>query len=73
MIDYICDTTPIKHGKFSPGTHIPIVSHDVFKNKYPNYAFLFAWNHMEEIMKKELEFSSRGCKWITHVPDIRII
>ena len=25
LIDCIYDTTPLKHGKFSPGTHIPIV------------------------------------------------
>ena len=31
FIDYICDTTPEKIGKFSPGTHIPIVDMTHFK------------------------------------------
>ena len=31
-IDFICDTTPNKINTFSPGTHIPIVSVNHFKN-----------------------------------------
>ena len=30
LIDYICDNTPIKQGKFSPGKHIPIESIETF-------------------------------------------
>ena len=36
-IDFICDTTLAKQGKFSPGAHIPVVSHEEFCNKYPDY------------------------------------
>ena len=30
-IEYICDTTPTKIGHFTPGKHIPVVSHDKFE------------------------------------------
>jgi dTDP-4-dehydrorhamnose reductase len=53
IIDYICDTTPEKIGKYSPGMHIPIVSTDYFRNDNPDIAYLFAWNHKKEILKKE--------------------
>ena len=56
MIDYICDTTPIKQGKLSPGVHIPIVPYETFKKNPPDYAILLAWNHAEEIMEKEKEY-----------------
>jgi methylation protein EvaC len=65
-IDYICDTTPEKIGKFSPGKHIPIMSIDYFHNNLPDIAFLFAWNHKKEIFEKEKEFSKKG-QWIAHV------
>src|SRR6056300_880710 len=52
-IDFICDTTPNKIGTYSPGTHIPIVSVDYYKKNIPDYTFLFAWNHKNEIFKKE--------------------
>ena len=65
-IDYICDTTKEKIGKYSPGKHIPIKAMDYFYNNIPDVAFLFAWNHKKEIFKKEKKFSENG-EWIAHV------
>ena len=65
-IDFISDTTAEKIGKFSPGTHIPIVSMKHFRKKIPDYTFLFAWNHKNEIFKKEKKFLKRT-KWIAHI------
>lgn len=67
IIDYICDTTPEKIGKYSPGMHIPIVSTDYFRNDNPDIAYLFAWNHKKEILKKEKCFKKNNLKWISHV------
>ncbi len=66
IIDYICDTTPEKINKYSPGMHIPIVSMNHFKKNMPYAAFLFAWNHKKEILKKEKIFNKKG-KWLTHI------
>lgn len=69
LLEFICDTTPIKQYKFSPGMHIPIVPHEVFScdgTEYPDYALLFAWNHAKEIMAKE-KFTGR---WFTYVDGI---
>ena len=65
-IDFISDTTTEKIGKFAPGTHIPIVSMKHFRKKIPDYTFLFAWNHKNEIFKKEKKFLKRT-KWIAHI------
>lgn len=73
LIQYICDTTPIKQGKFTPGMHIPVVPYADFKNNPPDFAVLFAWNHADEIMAKEKEFMARGGKWIVHVPEVRML
>ena len=64
IIDYICDTTQEKIGKFSPGTHIPIVDMSHFKKFIPDIAYLFAWNHKDEIFKKEKNYKG---KWFSHV------
>src|SRR6185436_13926337 len=45
LVEFISDTTPIKQGKFSPGTHIPVKPYDEFTRQYPDYALLFGWNH----------------------------
>ena len=73
LISYISDTTPIKQGKFTPGMHIPVVPYEKFQENPPDYAFLFAWNHAEEIMAKETGFVAGGGKWIVHVPEVKVL
>jgi len=73
LIEYICDTTPIKQEKFSPGMHIPIHSYEDFKNDKPDYAVLFAWNHAQEIFAKEQDFVSQGGKWVVFVPEVKVL
>ena len=72
FIDCIYDTTPLKQGKLSPGMHIPIVKWENFSKEWPDYTFLFAWNHLEEIMKKEMDYTKSGRKWITHIPEVTV-
>ena len=59
IIDYICDTTDEKINKYSPGMHIPIVPVEHFRDNMPDIAYLFAWNHKEEIFNKEKEFTKK--------------
>tara|TARA_Y200000002_G_scaffold347077_1_gene322051 strand:- start:275 stop:1459 length:1185 start_codon:yes stop_codon:yes gene_type:complete len=63
-IDFICDTTKEKIGKFSPGKHIPIRDINYFHENMTDCVYLFAWNHKEEIFNKEKNF--RG-EWFSHV------
>ncbi len=73
LVEFISDTTPIKQGTYSPGTHIPVRPHAAFAAKYPDYALLFGWNHAGEIMAKEAAFTAAGGKWIVYVPDVRVL
>ncbi len=70
MIDYVTDTTLNKQGKYTPGTHIRIISPNVGMIHDVDYAFLGAWNFKKEIFKKEKNFLKRGGKFITHVPKV---
>ena len=70
LIDYICDTTPIKQGKFSPGSHIPIKPYQEWLDNPPSHTLLFAWNHSKEIMEKEAGYTG---KWISYVPKVAIL
>ncbi len=73
LIEFICDTTPIKQGKFSPGMHIPVRPYEEFKKNYPPCALLFAWNHSEEIMAKEQKFREAGGQWLVYVPKVQVL
>ena len=70
LVDYISDTTPIKQGKFSPGTHIPVRPYTEFKDHPPEYALLFAWNHAKEILANERRFVGGGGRFIVYVPTV---
>ena len=69
-IDYIADNTKEKIGKFTPGTHIPIVPIEFFRKNHPDILVLCSWNHKKEILKKEKKFLKNGGKWISHVKKI---
>ena len=73
FIDYFTDTTENKQGKFTPGTHIPILKPTDGINPEINFAFLGAWNFKKEIFNKEKKFIERGGKFISHVPFPQII
>ncbi|MGH3939760.1 MAG: methyltransferase domain-containing protein [Pseudonocardiaceae bacterium] len=73
LIPFVCDTTPAKHGKLTPGSHIPVRPAEALTDPYPDYALLFAWNHAEEIMDKERLFRAAGGRWILYTPDVRIV
>ena len=63
-IDFICDTTKEKIGKFSPGMHIPIKDMEYFRRNITDCIYLFAWNHKNEILNKEKKFKG---EWFSHV------
>ena len=52
FIDYTVDRNPYKHGKFTPGTHIPIFPPDKIRETRPDYLFILPWNFKDEIMKQ---------------------
>ena len=73
LVEFVSDTTPTKQGKYTPGMHIPVFPYERFTDNYPEYALLFAWNHGEEIMAKELRFLENGGRFITYVPSVRVL
>ena len=73
-LDYIVDDSPLRQNKFTPGTHIPIIPVDRFKEENPDYALLLAYGgYTETILKKEEEFIKNGGKFIIPLPEVKII
>ncbi|MEV0660672.1 methyltransferase domain-containing protein [Actinomadura luteofluorescens] len=73
LVSYVCDNTPAKQGLYTPGTHVPIRPPEAFREGGADYALLLAWNHADEIMKKEAEFREAGGRWILYVPQARVV
>lgn len=69
LIDYVTDNAPSKQGKYTPGTHIPIVPPSRLKENPPDYIVILAWNYAPHIMNvQEQWFSKQGGKFIIPIP-----
>lgn len=81
IIEYIVDTTPFKQGRFTPGTHVPIVgrqwsgaARDLYEptrpagRDLPDVFALFAWNYVSDVLRREQAFTAGGGRWIIPIP-----
>ena len=73
ILDYIADKSPLKQGKYTPGTNIPVVHPDRILENHPDYMLILAWNFADEIMKEQYKFTERGGKFIIPIPEAKII
>ncbi|MFI6230587.1 methyltransferase domain-containing protein [Micromonospora echinospora] len=67
-VQFCTDTTPQKQGRFTPGTHIPILAPtDVAEQ--PDLYLMLAWNYAEEILRREAAYLDAGGGFIIPVPE----
>ena len=72
-IDYCCDASPLKQGRFIPGANIPIVSPERLKTDPPDVVIIFAWNIFEELRAIVSDYIVAPVEVINPFPDIRSI
>jgi hypothetical protein len=73
QISVIADAAPSKQGKYTPGSHIPIVHPNVLKALKPDYLVIFPWNISDEVVELfRGETHPWKVKFVTAVPDLRI-
>jgi methylation protein EvaC len=52
LIEFTVDDSPLKQNKFTPGTHIPIVTKAHLDSRRPDLLVVFAYEYFEDIRKK---------------------
>ena len=73
-LDFVVDDSPEKRNKYTPGTHVKIISwNDLKKVGYPDYFVLFAWPFHLEIASKRKEYLNDGGKFIIPLPKVKIL
>jgi SAM-dependent methyltransferase len=73
FLDYTVDRNPYKHGKFTPGTHIPIYPPDKIRETRPDYLFILPWNFKDEIIKQMSYIRDWGGKFIVPIPEPTVL
>jgi SAM-dependent methyltransferase len=70
---WIADRNPLKQGRFTPGTGIPIVDPARIEQDSPDVLLLFAWNFAGEVMDQLSGFRARGGRFLIPVPEVRLV
>jgi hypothetical protein len=73
FLDYTVDRNPYKHGKFTPGTHIPIFPPEKIDETKPDYVLILPWNFKDEIVSQMARIRSWGGKFVVPIPSVQVI
>jgi len=73
FLDYTVDRNPYKHGRYTPGTHIPIFPPDRISETRPDYLLILPWNLKDEIVGQMGIIRSWGGKFVVPIPTARVI
>jgi SAM-dependent methyltransferase len=71
-IPIVADRNPHKQSKWSPGTHIPVVSPDALMQRRPDYVLILPWNLQHEIRGQLADIRAWGGRFVTPVPLVAV-
>ena len=73
LLPFVCDAALAKQGKFMPGSHIPILAPAELIEKQPDYLLILPWNIAVEIKQQNMKLAELGTKFVTAVPEIKVV
>jgi 2-polyprenyl-3-methyl-5-hydroxy-6-metoxy-1,4-benzoquinol methylase len=72
FLDFTVDRNHHKHGKFTPGTHIPILHPDRLREARPDYVLILPWNLKTEIMGQLSYIREWGGRFVVPIPEVTV-
>ncbi|HKV25991.1 MAG TPA: class I SAM-dependent methyltransferase [Candidatus Acidoferrum sp.] len=73
FLDYTVDRNPYKHGRFLPGTHVPIFPPERIRETKPDFLLILPWNLKDEIMKQNSYIREWGGKFLVPIPEVSVV
>ena len=73
LLSYTVDRSPVKQGKFLPGTHIPVYAPERLAETKPEYILVLPWNLREEISRQLCYVGSWGGKLVFPIPELETV
>jgi len=73
FLDFTVDRNPYKHGRFTPGMHIPIHPVEALDAARPDYILILPWNLEDEIVSQMRHVADWGARFILPIPEARFI
>ncbi len=72
LVEYTVDRNPFKHGKFLPGTHIPIHPVEHLAATKPEYILIMPWNLRSEISSQLTYTRDWGAQLVVALPKLEV-
>jgi SAM-dependent methyltransferase len=72
-LDFTVDANPYKQGKYTPGTHIPILEPDAIRATRPDYVLILPWNLCEEITRTASYIREWGGRFVVAIPEFQVL
>jgi len=73
LLQYTVDRSPVKQGKFLPGTHIPIHAPERLAETRPDYILVLPWNLRDEITAQLSYARSWGGRLVFPIPALEVV
>jgi SAM-dependent methyltransferase len=72
FVDFTVDRNPYKHGRFLPGTHIPIFPPEKIAEVKPDVILILPWNLKDEIIKQLAYAREWGAEFVVPIPEVTV-
>jgi len=72
LVSAAVEVNPFKIGRFTPGTHIPVIS-EAQVVREPDYYIVLAWNFLEYFLQSHDEYLRKGGRFIVPNPTVQIV
>lgn len=72
-LDYTVDRSPYKQGRYTPGTHIPILAPERIRETRPDYVLILPWNLEREITRSMAYIREWGGRFVVPIPSVRVL
>ena len=73
FVDYTVDRSPHKQGRYTPGTHIPILDPAKIRETRPDYVLILPWNLQREISQQASYIREWGGRFVVPIPAVRVL
>jgi SAM-dependent methyltransferase len=72
-LSFLVDDNPVRHGRFTPGHHIPVLSSDALYDRRPDDVILLAWRYAQPIIGRHEKYRQAGGRFILPLPEIAFL
>jgi hypothetical protein len=73
LLAYTVDRNPYKHGRFTPGSRIPILAPERIAADRPDYVLVLPWNLRDELVEQLSYVREWGGRLVFPIPSLEVV